>query len=367
MVGVFREEGNDIKAVLAGYFFYGEETFLAYQFIDELKTVLFSDEESDPVIERFNLESHPWREIIDSARSAPLLFSSSRLIIVESPLRKRENIPSPKEDLSSQDKKLLEAYFASPVPDNVLAVIFPGKIKKTSGLIKFLSTLPSSAVAVKEAKPLKNWELVSWIERKFSASDKRADQDAVERLIELAGNNLRRIDNEIEKVVIYMGENKHVSVDDVNQVSGWVRSFVEWEVSESLETADCKKCLIVVNRLLDKEGVAPVNIMGLIAGFFRDLLLVKLRLSEGKKDRKVIFKEVKPQILEKYGRLYQDKFNQLFSMADSVSMQDLKHILSLLGEIDLKLRTTSLSFQVLIEGFLLEYCWLRKYKKMYGR
>ena len=214
---------------------------------------------------------------------------------------------------------------------------------------------------------MKNWKLVSWIERRFSASGKRADQDAIERVIELAGNNLRRIDNEIEKVVTYIGDNTQVGVDDVNQVTGWVRSFVEWEVSESLETADYKKCLIVVNRLLDKEGVVPVNIIGLIAVFFSDLLLVKLRLSEGKKKKKEIFKEIKPQILEKYGKLYQDKFNQLFSLADSVSMQDLKHILSLLSEIDLKLRTTNLSFRILIEGFLLEYCWLRKYKRVCGR
>ena len=367
MVSDFRPEGNDIKAILAGYFFYGEENFLAHQFIDDLKKVLFPDEEGEPVIERFSLASHPWRDIIDSARTTPLLFSSSRLIIIESPPRKKENIPSPKEELSSSDKKVLEEYFSSPVPNTVLAAIFPGKIRKTSGLIKFLSTLPSSAVSVKETKPLKNWELISWIERKLYFWGKVADQDAVERLIELAGNNLRRIDNEIEKVVTYVGENKNVSVDDVSQVTGWVRSFVEWELSESLDRADYKQCLIVVNKLLDKEGMVPVNIMGLIAGFFRDLLLVKLRLNEGKKDRKSIFKEVKPQILEKYGRLYQDKFKQLFSMADSVSMQNLKHILSLLRDVDLKLRTTSLSFQVLIEGFLFEYCWLRKYGRISRR
>ena len=140
MAGDFGGERTDDWAVLSGYFFYGEESYLAYRFIDQLKRILFIDEESEPVVERFNLESHSWAEIIDSARSAPLLFSWSRLIIVESPPRKRENIPTPKEDLSSQEKELLEEYFASPVPDTVLAVIFPGKIKKTSGLIRFLST-----------------------------------------------------------------------------------------------------------------------------------------------------------------------------------------------------------------------------------
>lgn len=346
--------------IASGYIFYGEETFPASSFIDNLVADFGFSEEGALHFEKFDLKTHPWKDIIDAARTMSLFSDGFRIIVVESPLRKKTNQPSSYEDLSSQDEELLKDYFSAPSPTTVIVIIFQGKINKYSPLVKFLSSLPASSVVLKEMKPIKGYKLSEWIISRFKREAKTIAEDAVRRLMEMAGNDLRRLDNEITKVITFIDIKKHVELDDVDQVTGWVKSFVEWELTNKLEKGDYRECLIVVEKLLEKEGVHPIRIVDLLARFFRDILLVKLRLKEGKKSKKDIFKEIKPQIKENYGRLYDSQFKQLFFIAGTISDENLENILMKIKDIDLKLKSTSLPFKAMIEGFLFQYCLMRK-------
>ena len=335
------------------YFFYGEETFLAYQFIDELKETLISPEIQDFNVEKFNLEDNSWAEVIDLARTIPFFLSPWRLIVVEVLKGKRESLPAP-------EQRILEAYFSSPSSKTVIVIVFSGKIRKDSSFFKFFSSLPSSTVCSKEWRPLKEKVLYAWMDKKFSSQEKTATPDAKRRLEELAGNNLRSVNNEIEKLIIYVGEKNVIDLDDVNQISGWVKTFIEWEIADSLTKADYQGCLVVLDNLIRKEGAKLVNILGSMVRFFRDIFMAKLLLREKDVDKKAIFKELRPQIHEKFRNLYATKFSEFFSLVDKFSMRDLNHILVELEKVDLKMKTSSLNPQTLLEAFLFDYCSLRK-------
>ena len=111
---------------------------------------------------------------------------------------------------------------------------------------------------------------------------------------------------------------------------------------------------------LFKEGVRPEFILGLTAKFFRDIYLAKLWLREKEKDKKAIFKELRPQIQERFGNFYATKFRDFFTLVDRLPMNDLKDLISQLNEIDLKVKTTDLDSQTLLEGLLFSYCQLRE-------
>jgi len=330
------------------HFFYGDEPFFARQFIEGAKEILFDKDGVDNSMEKFSLEEHSWSEIIDVARTVPF-FASRRLIIVE--------ISDVKEvKLSSTEEKLLNEYFQTCSTQTVMVVVFSGKVRKSFPLVKYFSSLPSSSVNLEEMKALKDWALLPWINKKFQGYGKNPTSDAVKRLAEIAGTNLSRVHNEIEKIVVYVGEKKQIELDDINQISGWVKSFVEWEITENLESGEYEQSLLVLDKLLNKEGTKPMIILGMFSRFFSNLLLAKLLLLEKKKDRKAIFKEFKPQILEKYRDLYTRKFNVFFSLVDSLSLTDLNRFIAKLEKIDLLIKTSTLSLQTLLEGFLFEYC-----------
>ncbi len=342
----------DEKTLRPCYFFYGEEPFLAEEFVRELKETLFSLEGQEHNIEKFDLAEQSWMEVLDLARTMPFFFSSWRIIVVNIPMSRGDRLPSIEE-------KIIKDYFSSPSSHTVLVVIYPGKLKRGAPLFRLFSSFPSSLVWVKELRILKDRALFEWMERKLSSSEKTINKDAMARLAELTGNNLARISHEFEKLAAYVGEKKIIELDDVNSVSGWVKSFYEWEIVDSLEKAEFEKGLLVLDNLF-KEGVRPEYVLGITAKFFRDIFLAKLWMKEKEKDKKDIFRELRPHIQERFGNFYSSKFREFFALVDKISMRTLKLLLTKLEEIDLKIKTSDLSAQTLLESFLFDYCQKRK-------
>ena len=348
MPGLFAHREIREDELLACYFFHGEEMFLAEQFIRDLKKVLITPDMQSLSVERFALEETAWREILDVARTMPFFFSPWRILVVE--IAKAE-----KEELTAVEQKSLQDYLASPTARTVLVVCFAGKVRKTKPLFKIFSSLPSSVAVVKELKPLKNEVLFTWLDGKLAALGKRATSEAVDRLLEVTGNDLQSLDNELEKLVTYVGEKKTIELSDVNQASDWVKNFFEWELASSLERADLKQSLIILNTLF-VEDVKPEYLMGVLSGFFRDLLMAKAWLREKKKDKREIFRELKPRISEKYGKFYTDKSREFFDLVESMSQAKLQALIFELEQMDLKIKTTDVEAQTLFEGFFYEYC-----------
>lgn len=339
------------ESLVPCYFFFGEETFLAKQFVRRLKSALLSPESRDFGVERLNLNECSWADIVDTVKTAPFLFSPWRIVVVDLS-EKRE------ETLSVLDKKILEDYLSSPSPQSLLIVIFSGSIHRSSGLVKFFSSFPSSVVRAEELKPLKGISLLNWIDKRFKKYGKVAAPETKKRIVDIVGNDLGRLSSEIEKIVTFASEKKVVEVDDVNEVSGWFKTYAEWEMTDSLESANYEQCLHVLDNLFS-EGTRPENILGVIVRFFRNILMAKLWLKEKEKEKKDIFKELKPQIKEKFGSFYTTKFRQFFDLVEDMSRKDLAVLLSELEKIDLTFKTSGLSLQTLLEGFLLQYCRLR--------
>lgn len=338
--------------LISCYFFYGEESFLAYQFVDELKETLISPDVQDYNVEKFNLEDHSWMQIIDSARTLPFFLSPWRIIVIEAFKGKSES-------LTSSEEKVLKDYFSSPPSKTLIIIIFSGKLRKTGSLFKFFSSSPASLIYAKEIKPLKERSLFAWMDKRLSFQGKQAGLEAKKRLEELCGNNLGRVSNELEKLVTFVGEKKTIDVDDVNQVSGWVKSSFEWELADSLEKADFERGLRVLTNLF-RDGTKPEFILGSIVKFFRDIFLAKLWLKEKDMDRKRIFKELRPHIREKFVGLYTGKFREFFSLVERFSLQDLKYVMGELEKVDFNIKKSSLAPQILLESFLFDYCRLRK-------
>ncbi len=340
------------------YVFYGEETFIADEFILRLKKNLISEGDQGFNQETFHLAEANWRDIVDLARTIPFFFSPWRVIVV-----KAGN--GLKEKLSSTDEGLLAEYFESPSPRTVLVVVIPGKAEKTQPLMKFFGSLPQAAVSLREMKPLKKQELERWLDRRFQEAGKRAIPEALRRLAEVAGSDMRRLSGEIEKLVTFAADRPLISPEDVDQVCDWTRTFPHWELTSSLEKGDLEGCLVILDNLF-REGTDPVYILGTISSFFRDLLMAKAWLREREKGKKEIFRALRPRIQESWGGMYREKFEEFFALAERISRPQLGRELRALEKIDLLIKSSDAQPQPLLEAFLSEYFGRRK-KPLRGR
>ncbi len=330
----------------AGYLFYGEELFPARRILDELKRDLATEDGEPAVEERIDPEASSWRDTLDRARNVPFFFSPWRLLVVEM------NKPG-QADLEKDEEDVLREFFAAPTPKTTLIVLFQGKLGKTKALYKLFDSLPRTVVRVEEMKSFKEYELGGWIAEAAGRLGKKVAPDAAARLIEVVGADLRLLDAELEKLATYVGEKKLIELADVMAVSDWVKEFDEWEMTNALEAGQTGRAILILGKLL-AEGVAPQLIMGYLASFFRDILLGRIGLAEGR-DRRQIFAEVRPQIKETWRQLYNEKFGNFFGVVDRLSEAELLRLLTALEEIDLQIKTTDSETKPLLEAFLYDF------------
>ncbi len=335
----------------SAYFFFGEETYPAFEHLERLIHEMKSDPDQAPDVERFNLKTETWAEILDSARSMPLLFSSQRLILVQSPARKKPNTPSAYEEINDEDKKLISDYFSSPSSSTVMVIIFPGKVKRSSGLIRFFGSLGQN-IQIKECKPYKDSQVYSWIKNRLKEEKKTISGEALRRLVELTGNDLGILNQELKKLSTFTGGDSRIDLTHVDEISGWGKEFTDFDITNELEAGNYRRSVLVIDRMLEKGNINPIQILNQIAGFLQNILLAKLRLIEGKKDRKAIFREIYPHISENWTDLYERKSNHLFRTADRLSLEEIRIQVKRLRRVDLKIKSTGLPFQPLIEEWI---------------
>lgn len=333
------------KNVKAGYLFHGEEMFPAREFIDRLRAALVTPEGEAAAEDHYDLQDAEWRDIVDAARHVPFFFSPWRLIIVEAS-------KAGQADLDKDEESVLRGFFADPTPKTVLLVLYAGKLGKTKPLYKLFDGLPESVAEIEELKPLKDIRLTTWADRKTASLGKRISSDALERLFETAGNDLRVLDSELEKLATYIGDKKLIEISDVHAASDWVKDFASYELTDPLEKGDIARALLVLNRMM-ADGVRGEMVLGILAGFLRDLFRGRVALRQGR-DKREFFRELRPRILPQYP-FYRAQFEAFYGAVEGMPAHEFARLTAELERLDLKIKTTDSDPQALFEAFFYEF------------
>jgi DNA polymerase-3 subunit delta len=354
--------GGEIREdkLAPGYFFYGEESYFADLFVRELSSLIAPGDAPDFRVDRYYLDETGWGEIIDTARTMPFLFSPWRVIVVRAPERKPDADKGGEKEaklVSESEAKLLKRYFGDPSSRTVLVIVLPGKLRKGNAAVRVLSSLPG--IVAKDAKPLKDGDVAKWMDAKARSLGKALAPDAARRLFEVVGNDIRLLDNEIEKLAVFTDEEKVISARAVDEATAWVRDFDRYELDNALEEGDLRKCLLALNGLF-KAGEKPEWILSRLSDFVRNVLAAKVWLAEGSRDRKEIFKKFYPYILESYRGMYENRFAAFFSIVDGLPMSEIRALIVILAEADLRIKSTDAERRTVFEAFLFEYCRLRR-------
>jgi DNA polymerase-3 subunit delta len=326
------------------YFLYGEETFLIEEIINLIKEILVPSEKGGFNFNKYDLNENKWEDIISSAQTVPFLFSKKRVILVEVRNRKNEN-------LTKSDENLLKNFFSS-FPSHCILIIRADKCDKRRPLYKFFTSLPSNICFQVEFKLLKANQLLLWIDEKVKSNGKIIGFSEKQKLIDIVGNDLRNLNNELEKLIAFIGDRREIRSEDIEEVTGHIKSFALWEFTESLEKFDFEKSLSIFQKLL-KEGYHPLVILSFLTQFFHNLLSIKLIM----KEQDVDFNSIAENLSMPYF-----KTRDFIELANKFSESELKYLINRLHQLELKLKTSSVKPKILVENFIYEY-WRRKGKK----
>ena len=108
------------------------------------------------------------------------------------------------------------------------------------------------------------------------------ESGALELLVQMSGDDTRQLENEIEKIDLYLGERRRAGLQTVRGLVSVSRAGVIWEVGNAIGARDLKRALELVNLLLFQGQNAIGILLGAIVPKVRSLLLVKDLLSRHK-------------------------------------------------------------------------------------
>jgi len=156
-------------------------------------------------------------------------------------------------------------------PDQFLIISGPG-IDKRSALYKAVSArgemeeyeMPERDY---QARPIVLKRTVDW----FRQEGYSIDPDACDAFVDKVGFNMRMIASEVEKLILYKGDDKHVRLEDVKAVTSSAADAVYWDFTDAVAKRDLSGAILLFRQLLfQKEN--PIRLVISLENLFQNLL-----------------------------------------------------------------------------------------------
>ena len=237
------------------YLFHGEEDFL----IDEGVQLIIS-RVLDEGTKGFNLDvvygsKAEAKDVIAHASSFPMT-SAKRVVVVKEFEKLATNETS---------KEIVSAYINKPLDSTVLVLVShdPDFRKKP------FTDLKKRAELV-ECKPLYDNLVPGWIADRIKHFGREANAEACRLMQAYVGNSLRSLQNEIDKLFLFIGERKKVTAEDVAAVVGATKGYTIFELQNAIGRKDPKEAIRILERMLE-AGQSPLMILVMLTRFFTQL------------------------------------------------------------------------------------------------
>jgi DNA polymerase-3 subunit delta len=173
---------------------------------------------------------------------------------------------------------------------------------------------------------------------------KRISRDAILLLIERVGQTLSDIDNEISKLVSYIGAKPMIEANDIQEASGFTRQNNLHELNLALGRADAAAAIGLVDQVLD-EGVRPIQLLAAMIWHFRNLLDLSRRLEAGENLADLATAVKNPQARR-----------EMQSQAKTYSPPALEKIFKELLDLDERLKTGKTHWELFLQLAIFRIC-----------
>jgi DNA polymerase III subunit delta len=313
------------------YLLYGTETFLIHETIQLLISHVLNEEEKDFNLSTYDLEETPIEMAIEDAETFPFM-GEKRLIILQNPVFLTSE--KTKEKIDHNISKL-EEFLEHPAPYSIIVIAAP--YEKLDERKKITKELKRKAV-IAEAKKLSEQELKNWIKERVHANGVDIDDRAIEKMVGIAGSNLFVLTNEIDKMSLFVGENKKI---DLNTVEMLVSKTLEQNIFELVEKVVHRKVEDALRIYYDllKQNEEPIKILALLAGQFRLIYQVK-ELSRKGYGQQQIASAIK---------VHPYRVKLAAGQAQLFTEDELKRMVLLIAEADYQMKTGGLNKTMIIE------------------
>lgn len=257
------------------YFLQGEETFFIDNIIDNIeKKALDETQKSFNQVILYGKET-TLTDVIGTARRYPMM-GERQVVIVKEAQEMR--------DWTKEDRQtLVLSYLENPLASTIL--VFGYKYKSLDKRTKLGKSMDKHSVFL-NSKKLYDDKIPGWIKSYCQASKVKMEDSAVMMLSENIGNNLQRLANEIEKLLLNCKKGESITSQMVQRYVGISKDYNIFELQKALGTLNKLKAHKIADYFASNPSNNPMvlTIYSLFT-YFSKLLLV--HQSDNKSDSAV--------------------------------------------------------------------------------
>ena len=171
----------------------------------------------------------------------------------------------------------LASQLAGPVAPNVTFLLSATDVDKRRSFYKALAKRAELQVFDKLDSTRAGWEEEATEIVRVRAASRSLNfiDGALDLFVLLTGGNTRQIENELEKIDIFLGKERAVTLEHVRELVPLSRAGVIFELGNALAVHDLDRALTLLRRLLDHGETAIGILLATILPTVRNLLLAK--------------------------------------------------------------------------------------------
>ncbi len=264
------------------YLLFGEDEFGISESIVKMRTLLGDPATADLNTSHLDGRSFSLDELENIALAIPFL-ASRRLIILTHPCARMQS-----KDQRTKFTQLLDRIPAS----TALVLVEYHKLTddraRQKGNLHWLeewATDASDRAYVRYFPPLTGEGMVRWILDRAKAAGGQFTTQAAVVLANLIGDDPRLADQEVDKLLAYVGYARPVEADDVETLTPSAARVKDFALVNALRKRDGRQAQAILHRQLAEEN--PILIFHSIVHQFRQLLLAREVLDSGGDNKEV--------------------------------------------------------------------------------
>jgi len=226
------------------YWLEGEEEYYIDKLVDYAEHQILPEAESAFNLTVFYGKDAAWADVVNACMRYPM-FSDRQVVIL-------------KEAQQMRDIEKLEQYVNRPLTSTVLVVAH--KEKKLDGRSSMAKNLKKVAEVLTTKKLYEN-QLPEWTNEMVRSKGFSIEPKAAHLLVDHVGNDLSRLDNEIDKILVNLASRKTVTEDDIERFVGISKEYNAFELQKALAFKDLPKAMRIIQYFESNPKAAPIQLI----------------------------------------------------------------------------------------------------------
>jgi DNA polymerase-3 subunit delta len=226
------------------YWLEGDEPFFIDQVVHYAEHKILPEAEASFNLSIFYGKDADWSSVVNACMRYPM-FAEKQVVIL-------------KEAQQMRDIEKLESYIDNPLSSTIFVVSF--KEKKVDGRSKLAKTLKSKGEML-STKKMYDSQLPEWVNQMVASHKLTIAPKALHLLVDHIGNDLSRLQNEVEKLAVNLAGRKNITEDDIEKYIGVSKDFNVFELQDALGKRDLAKTIRIIHYFEANPKAAPIQMI----------------------------------------------------------------------------------------------------------